>query len=109
PFRVMITGSDEVTLARMWRNRIRGVLAPVTRAASTNGSTLTDSVALRTTRKYCGTNTAMIATDADRMAPILPDCPGAITIDTTIANSSDGIAYSASITSTNTLSSQPPR
>src|SRR6478752_384983 len=67
PFSVMITGSDEVTLDSMWRNRIRVVLAPVTRAASTNGSTLTASVALRTTRKYCGTNTAMIATDADRM------------------------------------------
>ena len=85
------------------------MLAPVTRAASTNGSTLIASVALRTTRKYCGTNTAMIATDADRMPPSVPDCPATRTIDTTIASSSDGIAYSASITSTSTRSSQPPR
>ena len=104
-----MTGSDDVTLDRMCRNRIRGVLAPVTRAASTNGSALIATVALRTTRKYCGTNTAMIATAALRMPPTVPDCPAETTTDTTIANSSDGIAYSASITSTSSRSSQPDR
>lgn len=64
-----MTGSEEVTLERMCRNKIRGVPAPVTLAASTKGSCFTPTVALRTTRKYCGTKTAMMAMAAASMPP----------------------------------------
>ncbi|SHU70993.1 Uncharacterised protein [Mycobacteroides abscessus subsp. abscessus] len=66
-------------------------------------------MALRTTRKYCGTKTAMMAMAAASMPPPVLDCPPVTAIDTTMASSNEGMAYSASITSTNARSSQPPR
>ncbi len=104
-----MTGSDDETLEKMCLRRMRGVRTPTTRAESTYGSTLTAIVALRMTRKYCGMNTTVIEIAAAMMPPNALLLPPESTIATTIASSSDGNAYNASMISTRMRSSQPPR
>ena len=89
---VRMSGSVRVELRNTWRNMIRGVLAPITFADSTNASDLTRTVSARITRKYCGMNTTVIEIAAARMPPHRLDCPPLITIAATIASSRLGKA-----------------
>ncbi len=88
----MISGSDRVALRSTCLARMRRVEVPITWADSTYGSALIRSVSARVTRKYCGTNTTLIARAAARIPPRKLDCPPEITIETTIASSSEGKA-----------------
>ena len=90
--RVPMIGRFCATLLNTWRNMMRGVRTPTTRAASTYGSVLTDSVALRMTRKYWGTKITVMEIAADRMPPTAPLEPPDSTMETTIASSRDGKA-----------------
>ena len=89
---VPMIGRFWATLLNTCRNMMRGVRTPTTRAASTYGSVFTDSVALRMTRKYCGTKITVIEIAADMMPPNAPLDPPESTIETTMASSSDGNA-----------------
>lgn len=91
-FSVNTSGNDRVELRITCVNMIRQRLAPTTRADSTKASALTRTTSLRTTRKYCGMNTTVIDSAADQMPPHRLDWPPEMTIDMTIASSSDGNA-----------------
>ena len=87
-----MSGSVLVEFRSTCLNMIRPLLAPITFADSTNASDFIRTVSERTTRKYCGMNTTVIEMDAARTPPNRLDCPPEITIDITMASSSDGKA-----------------
>ena len=87
-----ISGSVRVALLKTWRPMMRMLEAPTTLADSTYGSAFSRMVSARITRKYCGTNTTVIEIAAATMPPQKLDWPWLMTIDITIASSSDGKA-----------------
>src|SRR6185312_9516658 len=89
---VKISGSVLVELRSTCRNMMRAELDPMTFADSTNASDLIRTTSERTTLKYCGMNTTVIEIAAARMPPNSCERPPEITIDITIASSSDGNA-----------------
>ncbi|GMA93583.1 hypothetical protein GCM10025881_04070 [Pseudolysinimonas kribbensis] len=89
---VRMSGSVRVELRSTCRNMTRPVLAPMTRAASTNGSDLIRTTSARMTRKYCGMNTTVIEIAAANTPPTRLDCPPLMTIAATIASSRVGNA-----------------
>ena len=91
-FSVRISGRLRVALRSTCLNMMRGVLLPTTLADSTNASDLSRTASARTTRKYWGTNTTVIEIPAERMPPQRLDWPPLMTIETTIASSSEGNA-----------------
>ena len=91
-FSVKISGSVRVAFLKMWRPMMRMLEAPTTLADSTYGSALSRMVSARITRKYCGTNTTEMEMEQATMPPQKLDWPSLMTIDITMASSSDGKA-----------------
>jgi hypothetical protein len=89
---VRIRGRLRVALRRTCLNMMRPVLLPLTLADSTNASALSLVASARTTRKYCGTYTTVIEMPAETMPPQRLDWPPLMTIETTMASSSEGNA-----------------
>jgi ABC-type dipeptide/oligopeptide/nickel transport system ATPase component len=86
------SGSVRIELRKTCLNMMREELEPITFADSTNASDLMRTTSERTTLKYCGMKTTVIEIAAARMPPNSCERPPEITIDITIASSSDGKA-----------------
>ena len=91
-FSVKISGSVRVAFLKMCRPMMRMLEAPTTLADSTYGSAFSRMVSARMTRKYCGTNTTEMEMEQATMPPQKLDWPWLMTIDITMARSSDGKA-----------------
>ena len=87
-----ISGSVRVALRKMCLAMIRTLEAPTTLADSTKGSAFSRTVSARITRKYCGMKTTVMEIAAAMIPPHRLDWPCEITMDITMASSSEGKA-----------------
>lgn len=87
---VIIVGTVRKEFGKICLKIIFVGLLPMSRAASTKGSCFMRRTSDRTMRKYCGTNTTVIAHEAERIPEMKSDFPPEIMIETKIAIKRDG-------------------